>query len=152
MFRGIHAINMDIKGRMAIPTRYRERIVEAKQGEVVLTIDTEQRCLLLYPLPIWEEIEKKLAALPTFQPAVRRIQRLLIGHAVEVPLDSHGRVLVPPLLRDYAGLDKRVMLVGQGNKFEIWNDATWQQNRDQWLSHELLTPEALPEELKTIAL
>lgn len=152
MFRGIHAINVDTKGRLAIPTRHREQLMNEASGQIVITIDTEQRCLLLYPLPIWEEIEKKLAALPTFQPATRRIQRLLIGHAVEMTLDKQGRILIPPVLRDYAGLDKRIMLLGQGNKFEIWNDDIWQKCRDQWLSHELLNPETLPEELRTIAL
>ncbi|HCU04918.1 MAG TPA: division/cell wall cluster transcriptional repressor MraZ, partial [Coxiellaceae bacterium] len=111
------------------------------------------RCLLLYPLPTWEEIERKLALLPTFNPIARRIQRLLIGHAVEMTLDSHGRILIPTLLRDYAMLDKRVMLLGQGNKFEIWHDENWERCREGWLKEELTEKlSELPEELKTIAL
>lgn len=151
-FRGINAVNIDTKGRMAVPTRYRERLSEEANDQLILTIDTEQRCLLLYPQPIWEEIEQKIAALPSFQPATRRIQRLLIGHATEVTLDSHGRLLLPQLLREYAHIDKKVMLLGQGNKFEIWDEANWQQSRDEWLSTGLLSEETMPDELKTISL
>ncbi len=152
MFRGINAINVDTKGRLAMPMRYRQQLAEDAESQVILTIDTEQRCLLLYPFPIWEEIEKKIAALPSFQPATRRIQRLLIGHATELSLDSHGRILLPPLLRDYAYIDKRVMLLGQGNKFELWDEKTWEQSRDAWLSEGLINKDELPEELKLISL
>jgi len=153
MFRGLNAINIDPKGRVAIPARYRDRLAQDAADQIVLTIDTEQRCLLLYPLPTWEEIERKLALLPTFNPIARRIQRLLIGHAVEMTLDSHGRILIPTLLRDYAMLDKRVMLLGQGNKFEIWHDENWERCREGWLKEELTEKlSELPEELKTIAL
>jgi len=134
-----------------MPTRYRERLEDEAQRRIVMTIDTEERCLLLYPLPAWEEIESKLAALPSFNPAARRIQRLLIGHATEAELDSHGRILLPPLLRDYAGLNKRVMLVGQGKKFEIWDEEHWQQRRGQWLEEES-NESALPDEVKTLSL
>lgn len=152
MFRGINAINIDTKGRMAMPMRYRQALDEGASGDVIITIDTEQHCLLLYPLPVWEEIEKKIAALPSFQAATRRIQRLLIGHATEVSLDHHGRILLPPLLREYAHLDKHVMLLGQGNKFEIWDEKLWQQSRDEWLSAGLLSEDQVPEELKSISL
>lgn len=152
MFRGINAINVDTKGRMAMPARYRQQLADDAQSQIILTIDTEQRCLLLYPLPFWEEIEKKVAALPSFQPATRRIQRLLIGHATELSLDSHGRILLPPLLREYAHIDKNVMLLGQGNKFEIWDEKTWKSSRDEWLNAGLLEKEEVPEELKSISL
>src|SRR5579863_5520761 len=118
MFRGVNAINLDAKGRIVMPTRYRERLQQEAQGCVVLTIDTEEKCLLLYPLTAWEDIENKLASLPSFNQAARRIQRLLIGHATETELDSNGRILLPPLLREYADLTKTAMLVGQGKKFE----------------------------------
>ena len=91
-FRGINGIIVDAKGRFAIPTRYRERLVLDCRGIVILTIDTEEKCLLLYPLPEWEEIEKKLAGLPSFNPAARRIQRLLVGHATDVEMDAQGRI------------------------------------------------------------
>lgn len=152
MFRGVNGINIDAKGRMVMPTRYRERLQDESRGRVVMTIDTEERCLLLYPLPAWEDIESKLAALPSFNPAARRIQRLLIGHATEAELDSHGRILLPPLLREYAGLGKRTMLVGQGKKFEIWDEEHWQRRRGQWLEEESTTDSTLPEEVKNLSL
>jgi MraZ protein len=152
MFRGVNGVNIDVKGRIVVPTRYRERLQHESQGSVVLTIDTEERCLLLYPLNAWEEIESKLAQLPSFNPAARRIQRLLIGHATEVELDNNGRILLPPLLREYAGLTKLAMLVGQGKKFELWDEQHWQLRRGQWLEEEPGKDNDLPEEVKTLSL
>lgn len=151
MFRGVNGINIDAKGRMAMPTRYRDLLKES-DNRIVLTIDTEEKCLLLYPFTAWEEIESKLAQLPSFNPAARRIQRLLIGHATEIDLDSHGRILLPPLLREYAGLDKCAMLVGQGKKFELWDEAHWQSRRNDWLEEESEIESALPEEVKKLSL
>lgn len=152
MFRGVNGINIDAKGRVAMPTRYRDRLLSECHGHLVMTIDTEERCLLLYPLPAWEDIEAKLSALPSFNSAARRIQRLLIGHATETELDSHGRFLLPPLLREYAGLNKRIMLVGQGKKFEIWDEEHWQNSRAQWLEEEHGKDTDFPEEVKTLSL
>lgn len=151
MFRGVNGINIDAKGRIVVPTRYRERLEESR-GCIVLTIDTEEKCLLLYPLTAWEDIENKLSQLPSFNPAARRIQRLLIGHATEVELDGHGRILLPPLLREYAGLTKRAMLVGQGKKIELWDEAHWQERRDTWLSEESDSNLSLPDEVKKLSL
>lgn len=153
MFRGINGINIDAKGRIAMPTRYRERLQLDSHNNVVVTIDTEEKCLLIYPAPEWDELEKKLAALPSFQPAARRIQRLLIGHATDIEMDGQGRILLPPLLRDYAGLDKTAVLVGQGKKFELWDEAHWESRRSLWLQEESKSGESgLPEELKSISL
>ena len=152
MFRGISAINLDNKGRMAIPARYRSFLEKEAKNQLIITIDTEQCCLLLYPLPEWEIIEKKLNALPSFDVAARRIQRLLLGHATEIEMDGSGRILLPPLLRDYAKLDKRLMLIGQGKKFEIWQEKEWQTKRDYWLSVQLKTNEQLPAELRLLSL
>jgi MraZ protein len=153
VFRGINGVNIDAKGRIVMPTRYRERLQLDSNSAVVLTIDTEERCLLLYPLPEWEEIEKKLAALPSFNPAARRIQRLLIGHATDVEMDGHGRILLPPLLREYAGLSKQAVLVGQGKKFELWDQAHWDKSRGRWLEEESNSNgSALPDEVKSISL
>lgn len=151
MFRGINLIGLDAKGRMAMPTRYREQL-EGKDNQVVVTIDTESPCLLIYPLKEWEIIEEKLQTLPSFNRAARRIQRLLIGHATELELDSNGRILLPPLLREYAKLDKRVMLVGQGKKFELWDEQQWQLGRTNWLTEESDSAGDLPEELKLLSL
>ena len=148
MFRGINAIHIDSKGRVALPTRYRE----ALSTSLVVTIDTDETCLLLYPLETWQVIESNLQRLPSFHPAARRIQRLLIGHATDVELDGNGRVLLPPLLRDYARLDKRVVMIGQGNKFEVWDELLWQSRREQWLAAEALEKDGLPDEMKTFSL
>jgi MraZ protein len=153
VFRGINGLNIDAKGRMVMPTRYRERLQFDSKNAVILTIDTEERCLLLYPLTEWEEIERKLAALPSFNSAARRIQRLLIGHATDVEIDTQGRILLPPMLRDYAGLNKRAVLVGQGKKFELWDEAHWGKCRGYWLEKASNTDSVdLPDEVKSIAL
>ena len=152
MFRGVNGVNIDVKGRIVMPTRYRDRLQQDSHGCVVMTIDTEERCLLLYPIATWEEIENKLATLPSFNPAARRIQRLLIGHATELEIDNHGRILLPPLLREYAGLSKRAMLVGQGKKFELWDESHWQERRGQWLEEESGAGQNLPDEVKSLSL
>lgn len=148
MFRGVTGINIDVKGRIVMPTRYRECL----HGNIVLTIDTEERCLLLYPFEAWEAIESKLAALPSFNPAARRIQRLLIGHATETEIDGQGRILLPPLLREYAELSKKAVLIGQGKKFELWDEEHWQKRRSQWLEEESTTDSGLPDEVKLLSL
>ena len=152
MFRGVNAINLDTKGRMAMPTRYRDSLQERSDGQLVATIDTEEKCLLLYPLNDWLEIERKIEALPSFNKAARRVQRLLIGHATDVEMDADGRMVVPPLLRTYAQLDKKIMLVGQGKKFEIWSEELWNSKRDAWLEEDNLGDEALPDEMMTLSL
>ncbi len=152
MFRGLNSINLDPKGRLAMPMRYRECLQAEHQGQLVITIDTESPCLLLYPMTEWEIIEKKIEALPSFNKVTRRIQRLLIGHATEIELDSHGRLLVPPPLREYAKLEKSLMLVGQGKKFELWNEQQWQTSRDTWLVEEAERDSDLPGELQSLAL
>ena len=132
----ISAIAVDAKGRIAIPARFRPLLNEHAKGQLVATIDTQEPCLLLYPQPAWEEIEAKLTELPSFNPATRRIQRLLIGHATELEMDRSGRILVPQLLREHAGLGQSVMLVGQGNKFELWGESQWYAACDAWVEDE----------------
>lgn len=139
MLRGTHAISLDAKGRLAIPTRLREQCRDDADGILVCTVDIFEPCLLLYPLTEWELIEKKLRSFSRMDPQERRIQRVLLGHAAECELDGQGRVLLPSTLRQHAGLEKKIMLVGQLNKFEIWDATRWQQqiNDDlQALPHE----------------
>ncbi len=152
MFRGINAVNLDTKGRIIMPARYRAELQGSAKGQLVITIDAEEKCLLLYPLPIWEEIEKKIENLPSFNQATRRIQRLLIGHATELEMDGNGRLLLPQLLREYASIKKYVMLVGQGKKFEIWDKKVWAEGRTKWLTNGLSGLDALPSELQQLSL
>lgn len=133
---------------MAMPAKYRDRLQDLCGGQLVITVDRDDRCLLVYPLPEWEEIERKLAKLPSLNKQARRLQRLLIGHATECELDSAGRILLPPKLREYAGLDKQVMLLGQVNKFELWDEQVWNAI---W-SNEEVGEEGLSVELESLSL
>jgi MraZ protein len=152
VFRGVNNINLDAKGRLALPARYRELIRDLCEGQLVLTIDTEESCLLLYPLGEWEQIEKKIESLPSFNRSARRIQRLLIGHATDTEMDANGRLLIASPLRQYAHLEKHVVLIGQGKKFEIWNESTWETKRTEWLDECGTDGGDLPDELVTISL
>ena len=152
MFRGLSEAQIDSKGRITIPANYRTLMVEESSGSLVVTIDTESPCLLLYPFPQWQIIEEKLESLPSFQPAARRIQRLLMGHATELELDRQGRILLPTLLRDYADLDKTAILVGQGKKIEIWNEAAWIDARATWLAEDVGENHSVPMELAMLTL
>lgn len=151
MYRGVSTINLDAKGRMAVPTKYREALVRQCDGQMVVTVDRDS-CLLLYPLPEWEEIERKLVRLPSFNKQARALQRLLIGHATECELDSAGRILVPPLLREFASMEKTVVLIGQGNKFEIWAEGKWNDSRSEWLEAEGEDGGPMPDELGSLSL
>jgi MraZ protein len=124
---------MDSKGRLAVPTRYRERLVEGCGGKLVVTISLMDRCLTVYPFPDWQRLEDEIKALPALDPQVRAISHLLIGHATECDLDGHGRMLLPLSLRDFASLDKRVHMVGQVRRFELWNEDAWSTRRDELL-------------------
>ncbi|RAU31444.1 transcriptional regulator MraZ [Pantoea sp. RIT413] len=152
MFRGATLVNLDSKGRLAVPVRYRELLLAESQGQMVSTIDLHQPCLLLYTLPEWEIIEKKLARLSSMNPAERRVQRLLLGHASECQMDSAGRLLLANILRQHAGLKKEVMLVGQFNKFELWDEQTWYQQVRDDIDAEHSAQEPLSERLQDLSL
>jgi len=151
VFRGINTINLDAKGRMALPARYREQLAQQGAGQLVVTIDTNHRCLLLYPLAEWEQIERQIESLSSFDPSSQRVKHLLIGHANDLEMDGSGRLLLPQELRQYANLEKHVCLIGQGKKLEIWDQATWNEQRDQWLTESSLAAE-LPDKLRSLAL
>ena len=151
-YRGINAINLDSKGRILLPNRYRETLQQSETTQLVITIDTDSSCLLMYPVYEWHKIEQKIQGLSSFNKATRRIQRLLIGHATEVDIDGSGRVLLPALLREYAHLDKEIVLIGQSNKFELWDKNLWQTHRDEWLAQEANNTKDIPLELQNIAL
>ncbi|MFM1885343.1 MAG: hypothetical protein RL026_500 [Pseudomonadota bacterium] len=141
---------MDDKGRVVIPTRQRTLLSAPGEGRVVVTVDRDQ-CLLIYPLPAWEQIEQQLMSLPALHPQSRRLQRLMVGHATDLELDGHGRLALTPELRDFAGITRAAMLVGQGNKLELWDEARWSAQRETWLQSEQSTTE-LDAQLDTLSL
>jgi len=151
MFRGLNTINLDAKGRLAIPTKHRERLAELCGGHLVVTIDTEERSLLIYPVNEWETIEKQIAALPSFDKRARRIQRLLVGHATDVEIDSSGRILLPAALREYAGLEKETVMIGQGKKLELWSKEAWEGTREEYLE-QVNDDSQLSEQIMSISL
>ncbi|MEW8042771.1 MAG: division/cell wall cluster transcriptional repressor MraZ [gamma proteobacterium symbiont of Phacoides pectinatus] len=150
MFRGVTNINLDAKGRLAIPTRYRDELRDCCGSELVITADTD-RSLLIYPLPEWHQIERKLMRLPTFNKTARQLQRLLVGYATEVEVDAQGRVLLPAPLREFARLDKHVVLVGQGTKFELWDADRWNEQQG-WIDGVDLESLDLPAGLEDLSI
>ena len=150
VFRGVQHINMDAKGRLAVPARQRESLLAKCEGLVVITIDTQSPCLAVYPLPEWERIEAEVQALPALNPAVKRFQRLVLGYATDLELDGNGRMLLPQSLRDYAKLEKKVVLVGQGNKLELWAEDLWLAEREAALAVE--AEGEIPAELMSLTL
>lgn len=149
MFRGNTTVNLDEKGRFAIPTRYRDRVKESCAGQLVVTVALDEKCvgidgcLWVYPLPQWEELESKILALSSFNPIATKLKRFLIGSAFECEMDAQGRILLPEKLRKFANLDKKFTLVGQLSRFEVWNEAAWATQEAQFF--EVNNEEALKE-------
>lgn len=142
MFRGATALSLDAKGRLAVPARHRDALHAQGGGRLVLTAHPH-RCLLLYPQPEWEPIQQKIMSLPSLDRQASLLQRLLVGFAEDVEMDGAGRVLISPVLREFAGLEKQVMLVGQGSHFEVWSEASWRAQLEEALAQgdQVLPPE-----------
>lgn len=141
MFRGFDELNMDAKGRIGLPTRYHERVLADCQGQFVVTVDIRENCLVLYPLPEWEAIEAKLDQLPSSLPASAMLKRRLIGYATEINIDATGRLLLSPELRAFAGLEKSVVLAGQGKKCEVWSKQAWDAMQAKAMSTDFSAPD-----------
>ncbi len=148
MFRGATSLTLDVKGRLAVPAKHRDALQTQCAGHLVLTVHPH-RCLLLYPQPAWEPIQAKMMALSSFDKQSSTLQRLLVGHAEDIDMDSAGRLLVSPVLREFAGLEKQAMLVGQGSHFEIWNMDAWRAQLDRVMSGDDML---LPSELEGFSL
>ena len=134
MFKGRSNLSIDSKGRASMPQRYRGVFCTNKKCKLVVTADKD-KCLLIFTLKNWENIEKQLSNLPSYNDEARFIQRLLIGHATESEIDMQGRFLIPNPLREYAGIQKKVILLGQGSKFELWAENIWNKNMKSWLDN-----------------
>ena len=148
MFRGVTALTLDSKGRLAVPAKFREVLQLRAGGKLVITADSAL-CLLVYAAPDWEPIQQRLMGLSSFNTRTRDLQRLLVGNASDVDLDGAGRILIPPSLRKFAGLDKDVALVGQGARFELWDEAKWDAQMDKSIA---LNEEGIPPELEDFSL
>ena len=148
MFRGANSINLDAKGRIAVPAKYRDRLLKSCDGQIIVTIDLELPCLALFPLPHWEQLERQLQGLSNTNPVNQSIKRLLLGHASECELDKNGRVLIPAVLREHANLTKNLILAGMGNTFQIWDGGSWNERiRLDMEAHanQQLDPEKMPD-------
>ena len=132
MFRGLNKISFDTKGRISIPTKYREELLKISKKKLICTIDLDY-CLLLYPLPSWLKIQQQIMKLPTLNTTSRKLQRLLVGHATDIEMDKSGRLLIPYELREFSMIKKEAMLIGQGNRFELWDYLRWTKLREKWL-------------------
>ena len=151
MFRGSTKVTLDTKGRLAIPSRYRDRIAQRCEGHLVVTVD-KSRCLLIYSQPDWEDLERQINNLPSFHKSARDLQRHVVGYASEVNLDSAGRILLSRELRDFAGIDRQTMLVGQGQKFELWDYDRWQERQEAWVNSDDPDFSELPPEMRNLSL
>lgn len=152
MFRGFSSISIDIKGRLAVPSRFRERLTAVAGGYLIQTLSPLDRTIWLYPITEWEVIENKLATLSDFDKQSRRAKQMMRGYATDCQLDSQGRILLSQELRDYAGIKRQAVILGQGNKFEVWDQASWQEQRDQWLD-QIGTEDSMPSDaLKPLSL
>lgn len=144
MYLGSQAISMDAKGRLAIPGKVRDSLLADCNGRIVVTAHTEERCLLIYPEQQWQQLLPKIESLPNINRKAAKMQRILIGYATPLEVDaSNGRILLPPTLREYAGLDKKLMLVGQSNKLELWSEEEWFKYLDGGEGDDDLPPEVL---------
>lgn len=131
---GNNNINLDSKGRLAIPTKYRSDLALACAGKMVLARSPRERCLWLYPLPVWEEVQAKIVAMPAGNKGAERYRHVLFGTAEVLEMDGSGRILIKESLRDMVGLDKEISLIGQANKFELWDRHEWESRFEEWLS------------------
>ena len=150
MARGSNHISLDAKGRMSIPTKHRAALTGESEGRLVVTISPTDKCLLMYTLDDWNVVEEKLVALPTLNPQTRTLKRMLIGNADDCAMDGSGRILLPQQLREFASIDRKAVLVGQGDKYEIWDEAHWVAQRDSMFLEEL-DESALSSELEALS-
>lgn len=154
MFVGVNTLNLDAKGRIAVPAKHRDPLADCCASRVVVTVNpiAGERCLWLYPESEWRAVARTLSRLPTMDRQAQALRRLMIGFASELELDGQGRILLTNEQREFAGLDKRVVLVGQVQKFEIWDEQVWSDNQPQWQAAVMSEDGGLSEALEGITL
>ena len=133
-----------------MPARFRPLLEQHCAGQLVTTVNLFDKCLTVYPLPEWEVLERKLTRLPFSDRRALRYKRLLMGYADSRGLDGQGRILLPPELREFAAIDKRVVLVGQGDKFEVWDETHWNAQCQEWLAADESEGGPLPDYLANL--
>jgi MraZ protein len=126
MFRGRYYHTIDAKGRTSLPSRFREALQAAGESNLVIT-NFYDECLVAYPFSGWQELEQRIGGLSMMREEVVAFQRFFISGASECSIDKLGRILLPPPLREYSGLDKEIVFVGLVKKFEIWDKARWEE-------------------------
>ncbi len=130
MFRGSFEHTVDSKGRVSVPSKFRDIIADRYDGRLVLAMDYD-RCLTVYPLEEWERLEEKIKTLSLVKQEVKDFRRFLLSSATECELDKQGRILIPSSHREHAGITKNVMLVGLIDKIEIWDAKAWEARTAQ---------------------
>ena len=150
MYRGIHVLSIDSKGRLKVPARHLEQVNKNSSGKMVLSVHPDDSCLVLYSLKDWEKLELKIGSLPSLNIHTKKLARKLIGHACECDLDKFGRILIPSSHKNYANLNNKVILSGQGKSFEIWDERAW---KDQIEKIERLSNQTeVPQEISKLSL
>lgn len=131
MFLGTYEHLLDDKGRVSLPIRFREALSSNGDSRLVLTtnVDPGGPCLVAYPIQEWQAFQERIAALPQFDEAVIRLKRLHVAGACECTPDRQGRILIPPVLREYAGLKGQIIFAGLGANLEIWERSRWEEER-----------------------
>jgi MraZ protein len=150
MFRGAAKVSIDDKGRMVLPTRYRTSMLERSAGRLIVTANPDH-CLLVYALPDWQPIEETLLRAPSLNPIAKKLQRLMVGYATEIELDSHGRIALTPELRAWATIERGGMLLGQGKGLELWGEELWAAQQEN-LSGAVREDGDVPTELRSLVL
>ena len=150
MFRGIHLLSVDSKGRLKIPVRYQEKIHKACSGQMILSIHPDDECLVLFPLSDWQTLERKIAKLPSLNVHSKKLSRKLVGHANECALDKIGRILIPSFHKLHANLKSKAVISGQGHGFEIWDEESWKEQIKKL--EKLSTQVEIPEEILKLSL
>lgn len=131
MFRGISQITMDAKGRVALPTRQRERLQQFCDGQIVVTVHTQRQCLMVYPMPTWETVESSLISLQKSDPSSSAALRMVVAHATDFELDESARIVIPQKLRERCHFGKSLVLVGAVDRFELWSEDVWDSHSQQ---------------------
>ena len=151
-FRGHSTLSLDAKGRLVMPSRFRDLLSENQVTQLVVSIDMQGKKLTLYPFEQWKAFEQRLMSMPSLNEAVQRLQNMIIGNAFEVEPDNNGRISIPSQLREMVGLGKKITMVGQGSRLEIWTHESWEEQCQTWQQTGPVSMDELPDSVKDMVL